>query len=152
MKNKFYRIISPVALLVTIVLDIAVIWFAIFAVRKLMVDINIYSSLFAIIEIFAIAVAFFVSKEIVTQGIVFKEDSMEFTALDDDNVFLYSNIKKVETQKDKKASLVKNFNDRQSRIILYFDDERTVTVDIGLTTSKTLKKIEKEINSRIKNE
>ncbi len=65
--------------------------------------------------------------------------------------FAYADIEKVETEKDTKPSFVKNFIDRQSKVILTLKDERVVTVDVGLTTKNGLAAIEKEINERISN-
>ncbi|MGN1329306.1 MAG: hypothetical protein ACI4V4_06380, partial [Eubacterium sp.] len=63
--------------------------------------------------------------------------------------FSYDEILSVETQKDKTASLVKNFRDRQSKIIFNLTDDRVVTVDIGITSDKTLKEAADEIISRL---
>lgn len=149
MKNKFYRIISPVTLLVVLALDAAVAVYAVFAVKKLIQNVSVYSVLFAIIDLFAIVVAVLVSKYVVSQGIVFGEKSFEFTALDENNVFNYEDIEDIKINKDTKASLKKNFNDRQSQVIISLKDGKVVTVDIGLTSMKKLKKIEKEINSHL---
>ena len=143
MKNKFYRIISPVTLLVVLALDAAVAVYAVFAVKKLIQNVSVYSVLFAIV------VAVLVSKYVVSQGIVFGEKSFEFTALDENNVFNYEDIEDIKINKDTKASLKKNFNDRQSQVIITLKDGKVVTVDIGLTSMKKLKKIEKEINSHL---
>lgn len=51
MKNKFYRIISPVTFLVVLVLDISVIAYAVFAVKKLLENLSVYSVIFAIIDL-----------------------------------------------------------------------------------------------------
>lgn len=149
MKNKFYRIISPVTLLVVLALDAAVVAYAVFAVKKLIQNVSVYSVLFAIIDLFAIVVAVLVSKYVVSQGIVFSETSFEFTALDENNIFNYADVENIKIHKDIKASLKKNFNDRQSQVIITLNDGRVVTVDIGLTSMKKLKKIEKEINSHL---
>ena len=149
MKNKFYRIISPVTLLVVIALDAAVVAYAVFAVKKLIQNVSVYSVLFAIIDLFAIVVAVFVSKYVVSQGIVFGDNSFEFTALDENNVFNYDDVENIKINKDTKASLKKNFNDRQSQIIIEEKDGKVTTVDIGLTSMKKLKKIENEILSHI---
>ena len=149
MKNKFYRIISPVTLLVVLALDAAVAVYAVFAVKKLIQNVSVYSVLFAIIDLFAIVVAVLVSKYVVSQGIVFGEKSFEFTALDENNVFNYEDIEDIKINKDTKASLKKNFNDRQSQVIISLKDGKVVTVDIGITSMKKLKKIEKEINSHL---
>lgn len=152
MKNKFYRIISPVTLFVALALDAAVAAYAVFAVKKLIQDISVYSVLFAIIDAFAIVVAVLVSKYVVSQGIVFTDSSFEFTALDDNNIFNYEDVKNIKIFKDTKASLKKNFNDRQAQIIIELKDDSVVTVAVGLISMKKLKKIEKEITSRLKTE
>ncbi len=149
MKNKFYRIISPVTFLVVLVLDISVIAYAVFAVKKLLENLSVYSVIFAIIDLFAIVVGALVSKYVISQGIVFNETSFEFTALDENNIFNYDDIANIKINKDTKASLKKNFNDRQSQIIIEEKDGKVTTVDIGLTSMKKLKKIENEILSHI---
>lgn len=149
MKNKFYRIISPVTFLVVLVLDISVIAYAVFAVKKLLENLSVYSVIFAIIDLFAIVVGALVSKYVISQGIVFNETSFEFTALDENNIFNYDDIASIKINNDTKASLKKNFNDRQSQIIIEEKDGKVTTVDIGLTSMKKLKKIENEILSHI---
>lgn len=149
MKNKFYRIISPVTFLVVLVLDISVIAYAVFAVKKLLENLSVYSVIFAIIDLFAIVVGALVSKYVISQGIVFNETSFEFTALDENNIFNYDDIASIKINKDTKVSLKKNFNDRQSQIIIEEKDGKVTTVDIGLTSMKKLKKIENEILSHI---
>ena len=74
----------------------------------------------------------------------FYEDRLEFTGIDDKNVFLYSDIAGVETYRDTKASLKKNFIDRHSLIIITRNDETVTTVDIGLT-SKGFNRVQKGI-------
>ncbi len=149
MKDKFFRIISPITLSVVIVLDVAIVAFAAFSVKKLLYFANFYAILFGICEVFALVMAVLVTKDVVTQGIKFGAEQLEFTNLDKDNIFSYDEILSVETQKDKKASLVKNFRDRQSKIILNLTDDRVVTVDIGITTDKTLKEAAEKIISRL---
>lgn len=85
-----------------------------------------------------------------SNGVKFYGDEMEFTGLDNDSIFAYADIEKVETEKDTKPSFVKNFIDRQSKVILTLKDERVVTIDVGLTTKNGLAAIENEINERIK--
>ena len=146
MKNKLYRIISPVTLLVVLALDAATVAYAVFAVKKLIQNVSVYSVLFAIIDLFAIVVAVLVSKYVVSQGIVFGDETFEFTAHDENNVFNYDDVENIKIHKDTKASLKKNFNDRQSQVIITLKNGGVVTVDIGLTSMKKLKKIENEIN------
>lgn len=149
MKNKLYRIISPVTLLVVLALDAATVAYAVFAVKKLVQNVSVYYVLFAIIDLFAIVVAVLVSKYVVSQGIVFGDETFEFTAHDENNVFNYDDVENIKIHKDTKASLKKNFNDRQSQIIITLKNGGVVTVDIGLTSMKKLKKIENEINSHL---
>ena len=133
MKNKLYRIISPVTLLVVLALDAATVAYAVFAVKKLIQNVSVYSVLFAIIDLFAIVVAVLVSKYVVSQGIVFGDETFEFTAHDENNVFNYDDVENIKIHKDTKASLKKNFNDRQSQVIITLKNGGVVTVDIGQT-------------------
>lgn len=150
MKNKFIRIISPIALAVVIVLDIGVIAYGVFAVKNLMQRVTTLSIIFALCIILAVVVAVLTTRETVRNGVIFRENEMEFTGLDNDNIFKYEDIKNIAYVKDEKPSFVKNFIDRQSRIVLTFQDDKVVTVDIGITTKNKLKEIEKEITDRIK--
>ncbi|MGN1122837.1 MAG: hypothetical protein ACI4RR_00720 [Eubacterium sp.] len=150
MKDKFIRVISPITLLVVIVLDIAVIGFAVFTVKKIIEFTTVFVIIFAVFEAFALIVAALVTKEILTQGVIFRENELEFTALDENNIFTYSDIISVKTEKFDKASLVKNFNDRHSNIEFTLTGDSIITVDIGLTSKKTLKKLYDEILTRIK--
>ncbi|MGN0522412.1 MAG: hypothetical protein ACI4IQ_07230 [Eubacterium sp.] len=152
MKEKFIRVLSPITCAVVAVLDIAVIGYGIFAVEKVIEQRSMRAIFFAAVEVLAIIVAILVTKEILSNGVVFREDEMEFTGIDENNLFDYSEIVSVETEKDEKASLVKNFTDRQSKVILTLKDEKVVTIDIGLTSKKALDDIEKEIKARILSE
>ena len=118
MKNKFYRIISPVTFLVVLVLDISVIAYAVFAVKKLLENLSVYSVIFAIIDLFAIGVGAVVSKYVISQGIVFNETSFEFTALDENNIFNYDDIASIKINKDTKASLKKILTTGSHKLLL----------------------------------
>jgi hypothetical protein len=131
------------------VLDIAVIIFGYYAVKKLSQQMSAINIIFSLIVLFAFIVAIFVTKEVFNNGVKFDSNEVEFTGLDDNNIFEYSNIEKVESSKDTAASMKKNFVDRYSSIIIYLNDNSVVTIELGLTTKKTLKKITDEINSRI---
>lgn len=150
MKDKFIRVISPITLLVVGVLDIAVIGFAVFTVKKIIEFTTVFVIIFAIFEVFAIIVAVLVTKEVLIHGVVFRENELEFTALDENNIFTYSDIISVKAERFDKASLIKNFNDRHSNLIFTLSNDRIVTVDIGLTSKKTLNRIYDEIQLRIK--
>lgn len=149
MKDKFIKIISPIQLAVVGILDAAVVAYLIFAIVKLIHNPKASVIFFAAGVAVALVVAFLVTKEILTNGVIFHDDELEFTGFDSDNIFDYNDIVKVETQKDDKPSLVKNFVDRQSRIILTLKDEKVVTIDIGITTKATLERVSDEIKSRI---
>lgn len=149
MKDKFIRVLSPFTLAFVLLLDIAVIVFAYYAVKKLSEQLSAVNVIFAVIEIAAILIAVLVTKEVFTNGVRFRNNEVEFTGVDDNNLFHYTDIVKIESSKDNKASLKKNFVDRYSSIIIYLKDESVVTIELGLTTNKTLKKIADELNSRI---
>lgn len=149
MKDKFIKIISPIQLAVVGILDIAVIAYLIFAIAKLIHNPKTSIIFFAAGVAVALVVAVLVTKEVLTNGVIFHDDELEFTGMDSDNIFDYNDIIKVETEKDEKPSFVKNFVDRQSKIILTLKDEKVVTINIGITTKTTLEKIGDEIKRRI---
>lgn len=134
---------------VVALLDAAALGYGIYAVKKLAENPRASVVFFAACVLAAIILAALVTREVLSNGIKFYDDELEFNGLDDDNIFAYADIEKVETFKDTKASLVKNFTDRQSKVIFTMKDGRVVTVDIGLTTKKVLAAVENEINSRI---
>lgn len=150
MKDKFLRILSPITLAVVAVLDVAVIGYGIYAIKRLIAVQNATIIIFTICDFAALIIAALVTKEVLSNGVKFYSDEMEFTGLDNDSIFAYADIEKVETEKDTKPSFVKNFVDRSSKVVLTLKDERVVTIDIGLTTKNGLSAIEKEINERIK--
>lgn len=149
MKDKFIRIISPLALAVVIVLDIGVIAYGVFAIKNLTQRVSTLSIIFALCIVLAVVVAILTTRETVKNGVIFREDEMEFTGMDNDNIFRYEDIESVAYVKDEKPSFVKNFIDRQSRIVLTFKENKVVTVDIGITTKNKLKQIESEITQRL---
>lgn len=151
MKDKFLRILSPITLAVVAILDAAVIGYGVYAIKRLIAVQNTTIIIFALCDLAALIIAVLVTKEVLSNGVKFYSDEMEFTGLDKDSIFAYADIEKVETEKDTKPSFVKNFIDRQSKVILTLKDERVVTVDVGLTTKNGLAAIEKEINERISN-
>ncbi len=151
MNNKFMRILSPIQLAVVGILDIAVIGYLIFAIKRLIQNPRTTVIIFTAGVAVALIIAILVTKEVLSHGVKFLDDEMEFTGIDGENIFSYDNITSVETKKDDKASLVKNFVDRQSQIILTLKDGKVVTISIGLTTKSTLKKIADEISARIEN-
>ena len=137
MKNKLIRTLSPITLSVVLILDAASIWFTYIAVQKMIIkEYDAYSIMFLIIVV-------------LTTGVKFYEDKFVFTGLDENNEFSYTDVVKIETQKDEKASLKKNFVDRYSIIILHLADDSVVSIELGLTTRKTLNKIKNEIESRM---
>jgi len=151
MNNKFMRILSPIQLAVVGILDIAVIGYLIFAIKRLIQNPRTTVIIFTAGVAVALIIAILVTKEVLSHGVKFLDDEMEFTGIDGENIFSYDNITSVETKKDDKASLVKNFVDRQSQIILTLKAGKVVTISIGLTTKSTLKKIADEISARIEN-
>ena len=152
MKNRFIRIVSPISVAMALILDTAVIYYAYYAYRRLSQELSFINTVFAIIELCSIALAIFYSREVLRHGIRFKEGEFEITALDENNIYKYSDIESVEVFKDLKASLKKNFVDRYSRLTIKLKDGTIATIELGLTTKRKLNKIENEINARIKNQ
>lgn len=149
MKQKFIRILSPITFAVVTTLDIAVVGFGVFAVKKMITDQSAAVIFFTIVEVFAIIVGALVTKEILKNGVIFYEDKFEFNGIDDKNIFTYESVSEIEIYHDTSASLTKNFVDRHALIIITANDKTVTTVDIGLTTKKTLKKIRKELENHI---
>lgn len=151
MKDKFIRVISPFTAGMVMLLDIAVIFYFNYLIQKLHQKLDIWNIMFIVIEIIAIIIAVATSIEVLKNGVKFDNEKIEFTAIDSDNVFKYCDIDHIESSKDTKASLRKNFVDRYSNIIFYMKDGNVTTITLGLTTNKTLEKIVNEINNRIDN-
>lgn len=149
MKEKFLRILSPITLAIVAILDIAVIVYGIFAIKRIIEFPRASVIFFGACDFIALIIAVLVTKEVLSYGVKFYDDELEFVGLDNGNIFAYDDIAKVETEKDTKASFVKNFVDRQSKILLTLKNDEVVTIEIGLTTKHTLEKIADEINSRI---
>lgn len=152
MKNKFIRIISPITVIVIAILDLAVIGYGIFAINKLIELVNTMSIIFAAIEVFAIIIAILVSKEVVSNGIIFRDDEAEFTGVDEDNIISYEDIKELEAYKDNAASLTKNFDFRHALFIFTLKDKKIHTIDVGLTTNRTVNKVLDEFKKRTPSE
>lgn len=150
MKDRFIRVLSPITIGVVMLLDCGVIYFAYFAISKAILKLDIKTILFIIIELFALIISALITKQVFSGGVKFKENYLEFTELDEHNIFEYEGIEKIVSSKDEKASLRKNFVDRYSSIIFYMKDSTVVTVELGLTTKKTLNKIINEINIRMR--
>lgn len=148
MKDKFIRILSPITLAVVLFLDAAVIGYGIFAVKQVVRVRSTASIFFAAIEVIAIIVAILVTREILTNGIIFREDEFEISGLDDKNIFDYTNIAQSEVFKDDAPSFVKNFVDRHAMLTLTLKDGEVVSIDIGLCQKHTLEQLQKEICAR----
>ena len=149
MKNKFIRIISPISVAMAMILDAAVIYYGYYSIEKLSRGTSTINIVFAIIEVCSIFLAIFYTREVLRHGIRFREEDFEITFLDENNVIRYEEIESLETFMDTKASLRKNFVDRYSKLIINLKDETTVTLELGLTTKRKLRKIEEEISSHI---
>ncbi len=151
MKDKiFIRILSPITIAVVLLIDIFAIGYGVYSVIKVMENTSAVTICFAVMMAIVIVIACFVTKEVFSNGVMFKADEVEFIGLDDNNIFAYNDIEKVEFHRDDKISFKKNFNDRHSIIVLHLKDEKVTTIDIGLTTKKVLCKIVDELNNRTK--
>lgn len=152
MKKKFIRVLSPITLTVVTALDAAVLGFGVFALKKLIEETSAATIFFTVVEVLAIVTGILVTKEILKNGINFYNDKFEFTGIDENNIFRYEDIEETETYHDTKASLTKNFFDRHALIMITKKDETVTTVDIGLTTKGTIKRIKKELSNHIEEE
>ena len=150
MKNKLIRTISPITLAIVSAFDAATVGYVIFAIQKFKTGYDGWTIVFGIIMVFALLLGVFLTLDVIKTGVVFREDELEFNSVDENNVFKYTDIENVETSRDEKASLRKNFVDRYSMVIIHLKDGSVVTVELGLTTGKKLTKIRTEIENRIK--
>lgn len=148
MKNKFIRVISPFTLILVAVLDASVIYAGVFAVQKIIKEQSLINIAVCGIILAVLVVAVLVSKSVFTAGVKFDDSKLEFTAVDTDNIFEFGDIEKVEIKRDDKPSFTKNFNSRHSYIVLHLKGDKLATIDLGLTTKRTLFKIESEIKKR----
>ena len=150
MKDKFIRVTSPPALLFTVCFDAVVLFLCVLATARLFQGIRFYSVAFAVIAAILVPVAVLTTREQMKNGVHFRDKKIEFTGLDEHNVYAYADIEKAEVYKDTGASLKKNFVERYSSVILYLKNGEVATVELGVTTKSTLKKIENELQERIK--
>lgn len=150
MKDRFVMCLSPITAAVTLAMAVAVAVNAYFCGEKVAEGFDWKVGVYVLVEIVAAVIVVLMVKEVLKTGVRFTSDKVEFTGVDENNVFEYSHIVKVQTARDTKASLKKNFVDRYSHIIIFLDDDSVVTVELGLTTKHTLKAIDDEFKVRIK--
>lgn len=149
MKDKFIRCVSPIEVIISFVVEASGIGFLVYAIKELKGRTDFYAAVFYIVTVFAIVLGFFMIKQAFSQGVIFYSDNLEFTDIDNANIFEYKKIKSVDSYKDTKVSFKKKVVERFSLIIIELDDGTSVTITLGYTTKKTLNKIVNEIKSRI---
>lgn len=149
MKYKFIRCVSPIEVIISFVVEASGIGFLVYAIKELKGRTDFYAAVFYIVTVFAIVLGFFMIKQAFSQGVIFYSDRLEFTDIDNANVFEYKKIKSVDSYKDTKVSFKKKVVERFSLIIIELDDGTSVTITLGYTTKRTLNKIVNEIKSRI---
>lgn len=149
MKDKFIRCVSPIEVIISFVVEASGIGFLVYAIKELKGRTDFYAVIFYIVTVFAIVLGFFMIKQAFSQGVIFYSDRLEFTDIDNANVFEYKKIKSVDSYKDTKVSFKKKVVERFSLIIIELDDGMSVTITLGYTTKRTLNKIVNEIKSRI---
>lgn len=149
MKDKFIRCVSPIEVIISFVVEASGIGFLVYAIKELKGRTDFYAAVFYIVTVFAIVLGFFMIKQAFSQGVIFYSDRLEFTDIDNANIFEYKNIKSVDSYKDTKVSFKKKVVERFSLIIIELDDGTSVTITLGYTTKRTLNKIVNEIKSRI---
>lgn len=149
MKDKFIRCVSPIEVIISFAVEASGIGFLAYAIKELKGRTDFYAVIFYIVTVFAIVLGFFMIKQALSQGVIFYSDRLEFTDIDNANVFEYKKIKSVDSYKDTKVSFKKKVVERFSLIIIELDDGTSVTITLGYTTKRTLNKIVNEIKSRI---
>lgn len=149
MKDKFIRCVSPIEVIISFAVEASGIGFLVYAIKELNGRTDFYAAIFYIVTVFAIVLGFFMIKQAFSQGVIFYSDNLEFTDIDNANVFEYKKIKSVDSYKDTKVSFKKKVVERFSLIIIELDDGTSVTITLGYTTKRTLNKIVNEIKSRI---
>lgn len=149
MKDKFIRCVSPIEVIISFAVEASGIGFLVYAIKELKGRTDFYTAVFYIVTVFAIVLGFFMIKQAFSQGVIFYSDNLEFTDIDNANVFEYKKIKSVDSYKDTKVSFKKKVVERFSLIIIELDDGTSVTITLGYTTKRTLNKIVNEIKSRI---
>lgn len=149
MKDKFIRCVSPIEVIISFAVEASGIGFLVYAIKELKGRTDFYAVIFYIVTVFAIVLGFFMIKQAFSQGVIFYSDRLEFTDIDNANVFEYKKIKSVDSYKDTKVSFKKKVVERFSLIIIELDDGTSVTITLGYTTKRTLNKIVNEIKSRI---
>lgn len=149
MKDKFIRCVSPIEVIISFVVEASGIGFLVYAIKELRGRTDFYAAVFYIVTVFAIVLGFFMIKQAFSQGVIFYSDRLEFTDIDNANIFEYKKIKSVDSYKDTKVSFKKKVVERFSLIIIELDDGTSVTITLGYTTKRTLNKIVNEIKSRI---
>lgn len=149
MKDKFIRCVSPINVIISFMVEASGIGFLVYAIKELKGRTDFYAAVFYIVTVFAIVLGFFMIKQAFSQGVIFYSDRLEFTDIDNANIFEYKNIKSVDSYKDTKVSFKKKVVERFSLIIIELDDGTSVTITLGYTTKRTLNKIVNEIKSRI---
>lgn len=149
MKDKFIRCVSPIEVIISFAVEASGIGFLVYAIKELKGRTDFYAVIFYIVTVFAIILGFFMIKQAFSQGVIFYSDNLEFTDIDNANIFEYKKIKSVDSYKDTKVSFKKKVVERFSLIIIELDDGTSVTITLGYTTKRTLNKIVNEIKSRI---
>lgn len=149
MKDKFIRCVSPIEVIISFAVEASGIGFLVYAIKELKGRTDFYAVVFYIVTVFAIVLGFFMIKQAFSQGVIFYSDNLEFTDIDNANIFEYKKIKSVDSYKDTKVSFKKKVVERFSLIIIELDDGTSVTITLGYTTKRTLNKIVNEIKSRI---
>lgn len=150
MKDKFIRCVSPIEVIISFAVEASGIGFLVYAIKELKGRTDFYAVIFYIVTVFAIVLGFFMIKQAFSQGVIFYSDRLEFTDIDNANIFEYKTIKSVDSYKDTKVSFKKKVVERFSLIIIELDDGTSVTITLGYTTKRTLNKIVNEIKSRIR--
>ena len=90
MKDKFVMCLSPITAVVTLAMAVAVAVNAYFCGEKVVEGFDWKVGVYVLVEIVAAVIVVLMAKEVLKTGVRFTSDKVEFTGVDENNVFEYS--------------------------------------------------------------
>lgn len=148
--KKFINTASMLTFLVIALLDCGVAFFFIFAMKEIIKGERTgVAALFTVMMLFALFIAIKVTLDQCKTGVEFHTTQCIFNNLDSDNSFPYSEIKKVETEKDEKVSFIKNFIDRSALLKITTKNGRVHIINLGTLSRRRLERLRRQIELRI---
>lgn len=140
--KKIINTASLLTIAIVLALDLGVAFFFKFAIKQFFKGQTSGTAVvFAVMMAFALFVAVKVTIDQIKTGVEFYDDKCVFNSLDSDNTFFYSEIVQVDTEKDEKISLIKNFLDRSGLLKIKTSEGRIHIINLGTLSKRRLQKI-----------